>query len=198
MIDFAASFVRIRGMLTRPAETLADHVDPVPPWQVVAREHAAPLIVGSAVISTILLILFQPMLTAAGVTLATTPELLFQLVVRVIMNLVMLAVMASVVAFFAGMFGGSNDFNASFTLVALAMTPLYVGEAIMPLPGLGVFAALAGLIYSLVILFRGSVVALGLPPRNRGQHFALSLLSVFLISMLSALVLGPFLVPQSG
>jgi len=179
-------------MVVDPDTTLAEHVQPVPPWVIVAREHAVPLIAGSAVVSTVLSLVFVP--AAAGGLI----ELVVLLVVRVAVNFGMVALMAALVALFAGMFGGANDFNRGFVLVTLAMTPLYVGEAVLPIPLLGTIAALGGLIYSMIILYRNIPLATGVPRTARGRHFFMTLASMFLILMIAGLALGPFLLPETG
>lgn len=193
MVDVAATVGRIRGMVVDPDSTLGEHVQPIPPWQVVAREHAVPLIAGSAVISTVLSLVFLPATGGAGLI-----ELMFLLLMRVLVNFVMVALMAALVAFFAGMFGGVNDFSRGFVLVALAMTPLYVGEAVLPIPLLGVIAGLAGLVYSMIILYRNIPLVMNVPAPVRGRHFFMTLISMFMILMIAGLALGPFLVPEAG
>jgi hypothetical protein len=195
MVDVAATVGRIRGMVVDPDATLAEHVQPVPPWAIVAREHAVPLIAGSAAVSTVLSLAFVP---AAGTTGGGLIELLVLLLVRVAVNFGMVALMAALVAFFAGMFNGANDFNRGFVLVTLAMTPLYVGEAVLPIPLLGTLAALGGLIYSMIILYRNIPVAMNVPRTSRGRHFFMTLASMFLILMIAGLALGPFLLPEAG
>ena len=193
MIDFAALMMRTRGMIVDPEQTLARHVSPAPPWTVVAREHVVPLVVLSALISGVLLLLFAPMLAVNGPPSTDVFSLIVQLILRIAVNILMLGVFAGVVKAFSGMFGGSTDFNASFALVGLAMTPLFVGEAIMPIPLLGVVAGLGGLIYALVLLYRGTTIALGLPQDNRAKHFLLSLVSMLLILIVAGLMIGPML-----
>lgn len=197
MIDLAAVTGRIRGMLFQPDATLASHIDPLPPWSVVAREHVLPLLIGSALVSAGLFLVLQPVLvTEADLLVPTIPQMMVQLVGRVAVNFVILAIMAAIAAMFAGMFGGHNDFNAGYALVALAMTPLFVGEALLPVPVLGLLVGMGGFVYSMVILYRGTVVALGLPPGNRGRHFALTVVSMLLVSLLAGLALGPYLLPE--
>ncbi len=200
MIDLAAVTGRIRGMILQPDATLASHVNPVPPWGVVAREHVLPLLLGSALVSAGLFMILRPALVAEvdGQAAPTLPAFLVVMAVRIMVNFVILAALAALVATFAGIFGGRNDFNAGYALVALSMTPLYLGEAVAPLPYFGLAALFAGFVFSMVILYRGTVVALGVPPGSQGRHFALTLLSMLLVSMLAGLALGPYLLPEPG
>lgn len=205
MVDVAAVVGRVRGMVVRPGETLSEHTRPVPPWRVVAREHTLPLLVGSAAVSTVLIWLFMPMMMAVSGVEAGGPGLgiaALRLIVNVAVNFGLIALMAGVVRGFAGMFGGRADFDASYTLVALALTPLFVGEALVPVPALGWIAFLAGFVYALVILYRGTPTVLGLPRENQGKHFALTLVTMFLLSLVVAFVLvglaAVFLGPPAG
>lgn len=196
MIDLSAALARMRGMITAPDATLADHVAPVPAWTVVAREHTVPLLVGSALVSILLLLLIPPAME--GAPALTLVDLASLVIVRVVVNFVLLMVMAAVLAFFSGLFQGSTNFNAAYVLSALSMTPLYIGEAVLPIPLLGPLAALAGLIYSVVILYKGVPHALAVPQRARGRHFMLAMVSLFMIWMLAGLTLGPYLMPEAG
>lgn len=195
MVDVAALIARTRGMIAQPEATLTEHADPLPPWQVVASQHALPIIIASAVISSLLFVMLAPALAPAGIEVPGLDLVLVQLLLRVAINFLAIAVMAGVVMTFSGMFGGSRDFNAAFMLVALAMTPHYVAEAILPVPLIGPIVAIVGLVYSLVVLYRGVPIVLHLPPQNRGKHFFMSLLSLFLITLLAGLALGPLLLP---
>lgn len=196
MTDLSAALIRMRGMITTPDATLADHVSPVPRWTVVAREHTLPLLIGSALVSILLLFLIPPP-SDAGPAL-TLVDLASLVIVRVVVNFVLLMIMAAVLGLFSGLFQGSSDFSSAYVLSALAMTPLYLGEAVLPIPLLGPLAALAGLIYSVVILYKGVPRALGVPQRARGRHFMLAMVSLFLIWMLAGLLLGPYLMPEAG
>ncbi|MGP1394403.1 MAG: Yip1 family protein [Inquilinaceae bacterium] len=192
MVDVTGLAGRIQGMLVRPDATLLEHGRPVPPWPVVAREHAAPLIIASASVSFVLYWIFG--MPAVGVVEAPSlTEAVLGFVLRVVVNFAGLALMALVVRVFSAMFGGSPDFNASYVLVALAMTPYYVGEAVLPLPVVGGLLAFGGMIFSLIILYKGVPPLLRVPQENRSKHFALTLVSLFLATMVAALILGPFL-----
>ncbi|HET8728518.1 MAG TPA: YIP1 family protein [Alphaproteobacteria bacterium] len=184
MVDIAAAMGRVRGMVLQPGETMAQHTRPVPPWQVVAREHTLPLLIGSSILSTLLLWLLMPMMMAMPGMGAPGPGMaLLRLVLNVAVNFGLVALMSGVVMIFAGMLGGRASFDASYALVALALTPLFVGEAFVPIPMIGILAFIGGLIYALVILYRNTPSVLGVPSENRGKHFVLTIVSMFLLSM---------------
>ena len=184
-------------MIAAPEATIRDHVRPVPPWAVAAREHAVPLIVLTAVVSTGMIWLFPPQFLA-GHDAFGFEVLLLQFVMKVIVNVVGLALVSGVVMFFAGVFGGKATYSAAFVMVALAATPYLLAEAVLPLPMAGGLIFLAGLIYSLVLLYKAGPIALQLPWQNRGKHFAMSILSLLLIAMLAGTALTPFFAPVPG
>jgi len=193
-LDLASTIGRVRGMLLRPEPTLTAHGRPAPPWTVAMREHVLPLLAVSALVSFVLLLLF-PLPLPAGATLDPGMMALTMLV-RIVVNLLLVMLMAGIVAFYSAIFGGVARFDAAYVLVALAMTPFFVTEALLPLPGIGRLIALAGVVYALTILYRGLPIVLALPYKNRGKHFLLTLLSMFVIGMLAGLLLGPNLVPM--
>ncbi len=190
MFDPSAFVARCRGMIAAPDATIRDHVRPVPPWGVAAREHAVPLIVLTAAMSTVMIWLFPPQLLAAHAE-AGLELLLLQFVMEIVVNFVGVAVISGVVMFFAGVFGGQATFNAAFVMVALASTPYLLAKTVVTLPIIGAFVFLAGLIYTLVLLYKAAPIALQLPWQNRGKHFAMSLLSLLMIAMLARTAFGP-------
>lgn len=197
MVDIASFVGRVRGMVARPAETLAEHTQPVPPWRIVAREHTLPLLISSALVSTLLIWMFPPE-TAAGLPVAFGPALLLRVVLNTAINFGMVALLAAIVRMFTGVFGGRPDFDAAYALVALSLTPTFVAEALAPLGTLGVLAFLAGLVYGLGILYRNSPAVLGVPVENRGKHFLLTLVTMFLVSAAFAYALFGLLLALLG
>ncbi len=191
MFDYAAFIARCRGMIAAPNATIREHVQPVPPWATVAREHLLPLIVLAATVSTLLVVIIYP-------EIAAFEDLLRRFIRMVVIGIAGAVVMAGVIMFFAGIFGGRATFSAAFVTVALALTPYFLTEALLPLPLIGILASFAGLIYSLMLLYRAGPIALQLPWQNRGKHFALSILSLLLIAMLAAPVLLPIFAPEMG
>lgn len=186
MVDMAALVARVRGMLVSPEQTLEAHVRPVPPWTVVAREHALPLIVGCGVASSLLVLVFPSETAPLGLA-----QVLTGLVIGISMNFVGLMLIAWVVSRLSGMFGGRRDFAAGFTLMALSMTPAYLGEVVLPLPGIGFVGFIAGIVYAFVLYFRGIPIALGVLPDHRGKMLILTILAMMVMSMMfGSLVAG--------
>lgn len=196
-MDLAAVVGRVRGMLLEPDATLAAHGVPAPGWRIVVREHALPVLILTSIGAFLLLALLL------SVSDVETPIglLLLLLVARMLVNLAGLFVMAAVIRFYAGMFGAIANFDAAFTLVALAMTPVYVAEMLSPgvqllLSGpAAVLLVLLAIGYSLTILYRGTGLVLRVPQEQRGAHFGLTLVTLVVLMLLLGLLLGPYILP---
>lgn len=198
VLDLAAVVGRVRGMLFEPDATLAAHGVPAPNWRIVVREHALPVLVLTSIGAFLLLAL---LLSVSNIQTPIGLLVLF-LAVRVAVNLAGLFIMAAVVRFYAGMFGATASFDAAFTLVALAMTPVYVAEMLGPgiqllLSGpAAVLLVLLAIGYALTILYRGTGMVLRVPQEQRGAHFGLTLVTLVVLMMLLGLLLGPYILPM--
>ena len=179
MVDLALFVKRCTGMLRRPLATMREHADPLPPWQVVAREHVLPLVAISALVSTLL---FWVMLAMSGMAFGPV-QLVMQFVLTMVIGVVSVMITGAVVSVFSGIFGGLQSFNGGMVLAGLAMTPQYLAEALWPVPQIGILLVIAGAIASLVLIYRGAPVVLRLPAENRGKHFAMSIITLLLIAM---------------
>ncbi|MEO3435388.1 YIP1 family protein [Inquilinus sp. CAU 1745] len=191
MVDLAAVIGRVKGMFKEPEATLAAHADPAPPWTIALREHALPVVAGCAAISSVVLLLilgFSGVQGGPGLDLVV-----IQFLLRVVLNLMTIFLFAAVVMVFSGMFGGASDFNSSYVLVALGLTPMFVAELVAPIPALGIAAAFGGLIYSMIILYRGVSIVLRVPQQNRAKHFALTLATLLFLGMILVMAAAPFL-----
>lgn len=193
MVDIALTAGRIYGMVVDPQTTLAHNSQPVPPWQIVAKEHVLPLIITTAVLHTVLSWLLFPLYEMiASNQGAQLPELAnpaLMLMMRTITQLIGLIVWGIVLGFFAGILGGRNDFNAAYLLAALALTPYIVAGALNPIPLIGTLLWLCSLVYALVIIYRGVPVLLGVPEENRAKHFTLSLVVMVVVALMVTRIL---------
>lgn len=178
MVDWAAFAARVRGMLVAPDATFLSDGTPAPRWPLVLREHALPLIVPTSIVYVALLPLFLPAEAAAQLSLGLAVEIA---IANAVISVITVFVIATVVRFFASRLGGRPDFDASFVLVALSTTPLFLGQAFFAVPGLGQAVAIIGLVWSLVLVYRGLVPVAGVPVPNRVRVFGLSLVTLFAI-----------------
>src|SRR3546814_5880635 len=111
---------------------VGEHAAPIPPGRVVAREDTLPLVTGCAAVTIAMFWVFLATVTGGAVPGPAWALVLLLAVVAIDFGLV--AVMAMVVRIFAGIFGGRPDFNGSYMLVALALTPYFLGKALGLVP----------------------------------------------------------------
>ena len=185
MVNINALGLRVIGMFREPEQTMREHVRPVPPFWIVLNQHVLPILVAGGVCMVVLLQLFPPIQEGEPVAVDLV-NVAMQLVLHVVGTLIGLAVMAGVSAFLSQMFGGSGNYDAAFTSLSLAWTPWFLAEAVLYLPLLGGLLGFASLIYSFVLMYRTTPIALNLPEEHRGKHLALFMLASLLLSMLLA------------
>lgn len=198
MVDVAVLVSRVRGVITNPKETLAEHMRPVPPWSVVTREHVLPLLVVSGLIASLIFLAFAPIGQTPGMPAPDLMEVLRGFVLRIVINLIALVVVTVVIGVMAILFDGQPRFNGAFTLVALAMTPLYLTEAVAFLPLIGPILFVAGLVYSLMILYQGVPMALQVPDNKRVFHFVLTMATTVVLMVVITAALVPVIDPITG
>ena len=202
MVDIPTTASRIYGMVVDPQATLARNSQPVPPWHVVAKEHALPLIVSTALLHAALTWLLRPLYEiiarSAGVPLPELGNPGILIALRTITQFAEIFVWALVIGFFARSLGGRSDFNAAYLLAALAMTPFIVASSLNPIPVFGTVLWLCGLVYAVIIMYRGVPALVGVPEENRAKHLALSITSMLMAGLAVRLILGPIAAHPAG
>ena len=100
---------------------------------------------------------------------------------------------AAVFSLLSTSFGGEKNFPKAAQLAAYALTPVYIGIALQPLPVLGEFFAFAGGLYAGYLMALGLPVLLKSAPERAGV-FALVGIVVLLVALavLSSIVAGVF------
>jgi hypothetical protein len=99
---------------------------------------------------------------------------------------------AFVIDALAGNFGARKDLNRSFSLVACAYTPMFVGGVFYLLPSLSWLASLAGL-YGLYLLYTGMQPVMKVPADRHTSYFVISLIATVAVSVALSLVLAAVL-----
>ena len=182
---------RVIGIIRDPEATMREHVQPAPPAGVVMRQHVLPLLIISGLGFALLSLAFP------AIPGADPADVAMQAIFRLIVNVILIYMMAAVAALAAQLLGGSGGFSAAFTLLGLSMTPLFLAETVIALPGLGQLIAVAGLVFSFVVLYRTTPIALAVPQEHRGKHLALVILSLLvLLFLMISLLFGPLPMPQ--
>lgn len=202
MVDLSATARRVYGMFTDPQGTLAFNSRPVPPWLVVAKEHVLPIVVVATLVHGLLFRALRPIYEAvyraAQVDIPDSGSLILESLLRAAFQFAGIAVWAGVLGFFAGALGGRNDYNAAYVLAALALTPHMISTALLPIPVVGQLLWLGTFIYAMVILYKGAPALVGVPSENRAKHLVLSIVTMLMILIALALILGPLLTRPGG
>jgi hypothetical protein len=196
-VTLQAMIARTRGMIATPDATLAEHASPPPPIGVVVREHLLPLLVLNALATfAILMLLTPPEAGFSGDPVATV----LALAGDIGLSIVSVWIISLIVRYHARRLGGSNDARGAFVLTALAMSPLFVaGTAAQILTfaslELALLLLLAGVVYSFVLIYRGSGRVLGVPDNARGRHIVAVVLTQMLISFVLFTLIAMFFMP---
>ncbi len=103
-------------------------------------------------------------------------------------------VIAFLFDFFAGTFDGERNFDAAYAVVALAIVPAAIGNALGPLPWIGWLISIGGGVYSIVLAYRFLPSFLSLPDASRVKHIIASILSALVINFVVLSVLGSMFV----
>lgn len=190
MIDIGKSLDLIKGALFDAEVTWERYLPEAGDWKKTAALLTGPLIVGSAIVSYLLSVLFAPrnpffpsptlMSTLWGIVIAAVAAMLI----------------AFVVAILAGVFKGKNSFPHALAATSLAFVPGYVGQALMYIPWIGSILGLVLGIYGLVLLWRILPKYLDVPGTARTGHYILSLLGSIVVFIAVGSVLGAGMVAR--
>ena len=184
--DFKKTTELVTGGLMRPQETWASYLGENPGWQQTLVVLTAPVIVANVLLS---LVLSRMMGTMSPFGLAG--NWFAALVLGFIFACIGFAVAVSVFNFLAGVFGGKSDFSRAFAAISLAMLPAWVAGIVgAAIPWIGGLIGLAGVVVSLVFLYKVLPLALGVPENKRVLHFVVSIVATLVINVVVATLLG--------
>lgn len=168
---------RCKGMVLQPSETMRSDAVPAPPWRIVMGQHLAPLAIVTLGFALATRFMFG--------TVAIGGVAIVQTVVAILAFLIATAAVALVMKSVAGMSHGRSDYDSAFALLALSQTPALLGQALQALGGIGMLIGVAGAIYSLVILFKGIPIVLGVPEDERWKVFGITFIVAAMIELMS-------------
>lgn len=121
-----------------------------------------------------------------AVVVTFRPSLAFSLSVALssfVQGVIALFVVSFVANFLSPKFGGKDDFGSAFKLVVYSMTAAWVAGVFAIIPMLGGFAAIAGGIYSIYVLFLGATPVMGVPQDKAGGYIAVTVLVAIVVSI---------------
>lgn len=184
--DFKKTLDLVVGGLTKPQETWTGYLGENPGWQQTLITLTGPLIVANVLLS---LLLSRMMGTMSPFGLAG--NWFAALVLGFVFACIVFAVAVAVFNFLAGVFGGKSDFPRAFAAVSLAMIPAWVAGIVgAAIPWVGGLIGLAGVVVSLVFLYKIIPLALAVPDSKRVLHFVVSIVAVLVINVVVATALG--------
>ena len=132
-----------------------------------------------AIAYALMMILFMPRLP--GVFGFSIPSVLAGVVVQYLLGLAGVYVMSLIIDALAPTFGGTKDSLKALKLAAYYPTAVWVASAALVVPVLGFLIVLAGLIYSLFLLYVGLPVLMKNPPDKTAPYFVVILLIAIVV-----------------
>ena len=169
--------------LFSPVRTWRQYLEGQQGWQTTLRNLSAPLLVIAGMLALLFTWLFSGQYLFGG----RSPFGIFMS--TLIGGLVWCFLGGWLASFLASKFGGTEHFDRGFAAVTFASFPALAGNILGTLPWVGGLIALAGGIWSLVLLYQAFPVFLGVPDERRVGHF----LSTLGLVIVSYLVIGALL-----
>ena len=184
MFDINKTLTLVKGGLFEPRETWKAYLQEEKNWQETAMSLTLPLVLVSAIITSILAWIFS------SYHLIPMPHSVGDTLIRIIMSLVGLGAVGFIFSYFASMFGGKHDFNKGFAALSLTAIPGLLGSMLGTLPFVGMLLSLGLGILGLVYLYKIIPTYLEVPQAKRVIHFAVSLLVSFVLMAGLGMVFG--------
>jgi hypothetical protein len=188
MFDLKRTLDLVRGALFNPEPTWRSYLPEAGDWKRTALLLTGPLIVAAAIVAYLLGFLGsgQSVLGLGHPTLVST-------LLQIVMGAVTATVVALIFSALAGAFRGKGSFALGLAATTLAFVPGYLGQALSPLPWIGLLVMLGLLIWSLVLLWRIIPIYLEVPEATRAAHYIVSLLACIVASLVISTVIGGML-----
>jgi len=176
----------VKTGLTDPKGAWQKYFSEPTSWQETVQLLTGPIIVVSALLTAI----FSSIFGGFGGSLQGS-GFWSGLFTGLIMPTLGVIVSAGVFSFLGGTFGGQQNFSKALAAVSLAWIPAFLGGIVAAIiPFLGALVALAGLVLSLVYLYKLIPLALGVPDTKRVLHFILGLVIIIVINLILGSVFG--------
>jgi|GEM_PF-837136 len=171
MFDFGKFTNWLSGGLFNSHSTWETYKSEEHSWTATAAQLSAPLIVLWGLAAVVLGWIFG---TGNGFADFIGP---------LISGVIWFALAGFVASFFAKNFGGTNSFDQAFAALTFASIPAAIGGVVGTLPFIGWLIALAGFIWTIMLLWQSLPVFLDIPLERRTGHF-FATLAVSLIGMI--------------
>lgn len=150
-----------------------------------ARVLTIPLVIICSIAALLLGMIFYGSLHGASFIIQ-------QAVMQIMFGIGSVFLVAFLADYFAGMFGGSRNFDAAFSAVALASVPSVLGMIAGLVPRFGGVISLALSIYSLILLYRAFPIFLTVPVEQRTVHYLATLGTALVVMFAVSAAMGGF------
>ena len=166
------------GVFTCPRATLREWHERDPEPRQLLLWFTIPMVIASVVIAG-----WANEAIPTGFPPETRPEPVAFGIYSGLTQMVGLLALAACAHFLCDLFQGRSDFRRGLAAVSVAMVPAWVGNVLAALPWpWGAHLALAGILYSLVLLFAAFAVILEIRKGQRIAHFLPTLAGALLIT----------------
>jgi hypothetical protein len=189
MFDIQATIKWVTAVLTDPNAAAASYRATPASWQQSFLQITLPLYVVAFSVGGLVAAITGGSFLYAGFTLTF---FLFSLLWAMAWTFVI----AFIFDYVGGMFDTERNFDRAYALVALAIVPAALGNALGSLPWLGWLLSLALGIYSLMLAYRFIPVFLELAEASRVKHFAISIIAALVVNVIVTMTLGAMFLPS--
>ncbi|KAA9134043.1 YIP1 family protein [Marinihelvus fidelis] len=184
--DINKTVALVKGGVLEPQTTWSEYLADNPGWQKTLFLLTGPLLLANVLLSTLFTWIFGG-LSKYAMGDSFIAALLFTLVTAVAGFLLAVFIISAL----AGVFGGKPSFDRTFAAVSLVAIPAWLAGIVGALiPWVGFLVALAGGIWSLVLLYKIIPLALEVPDDKRVGHYIVSIIAVIICNMILGAVLA--------
>ncbi|MEI6106249.1 MAG: Yip1 family protein [Opitutae bacterium] len=169
-------------------------------WDVINAETAVPGTLLTTYVLPLALVAAAGQLLG-GIVLSRGASLTYVLIGAVIaaaVSVIGYFVAIHVIDLLAPTFGSEKNLPKSAQLVAYSMTPSYIAGLLSFLPGLGSILGLAGMVYSIYIMFLGVGLLKKTPEDKKVVYLLVAWVVMFVITMVISMALGAVLYGSTG
>jgi hypothetical protein len=189
MFDIQATIKWVSAVLTDPEGAAAEYKELGAPWTQSFVQIVLPVYVIAFAVGAVVSMITGGSFLYAGFTVG-----LF--VFSLIWTMAWTLVIAFILDYVAGVFDAERNYDRVYALVALAIVPAALGNAVGALPWLGWLLSLGLGIYSLMLAYRFVPVFIdGLPEASRVKHFVVSIIAAIVVNVVVSMMLGAMFAP---
>lgn len=181
----------VGGVLKDPNGTAVAYRDQQPTWRDAFIQIVVPLYLAVAVVGFL-----SSMIFGGAVSIAASADNPTFFVVAMAWSVTSTFVVAFIIDYLAGVFGGGRNFDRAYATVALAIVPAVLAGVLTPVAWLGGLIGLAGVIYTLVLVYVFIGIFMTVPEDKRVVHYVVSLVVVFVVNLLVGGVLAAAFVAE--